>query len=260
MEEIPAITPEEVERLWPVPRVDSDKYSRGVVGLDTGSVQYPGAALLGCAGALHAGAGMVRYVGPALPELVLARFPSVVTADGRVQAMVLGSGWGETASPERLVAALERDVPLVLDADALTLLPVELPEQCLLTPHAGELAKLLDRERAAVQADPVGHVRRAAETFGATVLLKGATQYVGTPDGAVTTAVPGPSWTAQAGSGDVLAGACGTLLAAGMSAHHAALLAASLQAMAAVAFPGPHPPDRLAEGFADVLGRLFPQS
>ncbi|TRY19856.1 NAD(P)H-hydrate dehydratase [Tessaracoccus rhinocerotis] len=260
MDEITSTTPEDVERWWPVPRVDSDKYSRGVVGLDTGSQQYPGAALLGCAGALHAGAGMVRYLGEAPARLVLLRFPSVVTADGRVQAMVLGSGWGEGAAQARMDAALERGVPLVVDADALGLLPDELPADCLLTPHAGELARLLGTERRRVEAEPAEHAREAAEHYGATVLLKGPTQYVCTPEGAVSTAVGGPSWTAQAGSGDVLAGACGALLAAGVGAERAGLLAASLQAMAAVAFPGPHPPDRLAEGFADVLGRLFPQS
>lgn len=201
---------------------------------------------------------MVRYLGEAPGHLVLQRFPSVVSGDGRVQAMVVGSGWGELAAEDRFRAAVERGVPLVVDADALTLLTAALPAGSLLTPHAGELARLLQVERRRVQAEPVAHVRRAAKEFGATVLLKGATQYVCTPEGAVTTAVPGTAWTAQAGSGDVLAGACGALLAAGLAADRAALLAASLQAMAAVAIPGPHPPEKLAEGFADVLGTLFP--
>ena len=164
----------DVARWWPVPGPDSHKYTRGVVGLDTGSSHYPGAALLGCAGALHAGPGMVRYLGDAPQELVLSRFPSIVMADGRVQAMVLGSGWGDLDdASKRLAGAIERDVPLVLDADALQLLPTHLPENSLLTPHAGELAALLGIDREEVDADPMGRALEAASRFNATVLLKG---------------------------------------------------------------------------------------
>ncbi len=198
----------DVARWWPVPGPDSHKYTRGVVGLDTGSSHYPGAALLSCAGALHTGPGMVRYLGGAPQELVLPRFPSIVMADGRVQVMVLGSGWGDLDdASERLAGAIERGVPLVLDADALRLLPTNLPENSLLTPHAGELAGMLGIERDDVDADPLGKAREAASRFGVTVLLKGGTQYVATPEGTVTIAVRGPAWTGQAGSGDTLAAA-----------------------------------------------------
>lgn len=248
----------DVARWWPVPGPDSHKYTRGVVGLDTGSSDYPGAGILSCAGALHAGPGMVRYLGGAPQELVLTRFPSIVFADGRVQAMVLGSGWGERPdAQDRLSAASERGVPLVLDADALTLLPAELPQGCLLTPHAGELAGMLKVGRSEVEADPIGSARRAAATFGATVLLKGGTQYVADPGGNVTIAVRGPAWTGQAGSGDTLAGACGTLLAAGLDAPRAAVLAASLQAIAASQHPGPYAPDVLASMFPAVIAGLL---
>ena len=115
----------------------------------------------------------------------------------------------------------------------------------LLTPHAGELAGLLGVPRTAVEEDPVAHVTRAASETGATVLLKGATQYVADPSGRVTVAVPGPAWTAQAGSGDTLAGLCAAMLAAGRPADEAALLGASLQAIAARNFPGPRPPQDL---------------
>ncbi|RMB58354.1 NAD(P)H-hydrate epimerase [Tessaracoccus antarcticus] len=247
----------DVARWWPVPGPDSHKYTRGVVGLDTGSSHYPGAALLGCAGALHAGPGMVRYLGGAPQGLVVSRFPSVVMADGRVQAMVLGSGWGDLEdAAERLAGALSRGVPLVLDADALSLLPADLPPGSLLTPHAGELARMLGVQRHEVDADPMGKAREAASRFGATVLLKGGTQYVATPSGTVTIAVRGPAWTGQAGSGDTLAGACGTLLAAGLEADRAAILGASLQAITASRHPGPHPPDVLASFFPDVIADL----
>ncbi len=247
----------DIARWWPVPGPNSHKYTRGVVGLDTGSADYPGAALLGCAGALHTGPGMVRYVGGAPQELVVSRFPSIVTADGRVQAMVLGSGWGDLEDAEaRLGRAIERAVPLVVDADALSHLPMALPEGSLLTPHAGELARLLDVERDEVAADPIGSAKRAAARCGATVLLKGGTQYVATPSGDVTIAVRGPAWTGQAGSGDTLAGACGTLLAAGLGAERAAIVAASLQAITASRHPGPHPPDVLASYFPAVIADL----
>ena len=232
---------------WPGPL--SDKYSRGVVGLDTGSAAYPGAALLGVDGALHAGAGMVRYAGPAR-EAVLSRFPSVVApldadAPGRVQAWVCGSGW-PGPDPQRLARRLADGVPVVLDAGALADLPRDLPPGCLLTPHAGELARLLGVDRSAVADDPIGHASRAAARSGATVLLKGATQYAVAPDGAVLIAEPGPSWSATAGSGDTLAGIAGTLLAAGLDAWRAGALAASLQARAARALPGPRTPEEVS--------------
>lgn len=246
----------DVAAAWPWPDATSDKYSRGVVLLDTGSDAYPGAALLGIAGALHTGAGMVRCVGTGAKELVLGKYPSVVMGEGRCQAAVVGSGWGD-ADRERFERALGLGVPVVVDADALGAIGDEpLPEGWLLTPHAGELARLLDVAREHVEREPLRHAREAAKRTGAAVLLKGATQYVAEPSGRVTIAVPGPAWTAQAGSGDVLAGVCGTLLAAGLPAWRAAVLGASLQAMTAASHPGPHPPDRLAEWFGDEIGAL----
>lgn len=243
---------------YPYPGSTSDKYGRGVVGLDTGSSAYPGAAVLGAAGAIHGGAGMVRYAGEA-PDAVLARYPNVVPSrdrdrPGRVQAWVCGSGW-EADADARLSRRLADGVPCVLDAGALEVLPGTLPPGCVLTPHAGELARLLGVERVEVEADPVRHAREASARHGAVVLLKGATQYVASPDGQVLVAAAGLSWTATAGSGDVLAGACGALLAAGLPAARAAVLAASLQALASVEHPGPIPPQQLAEAFPAVIAR-----
>ncbi|WP_232549398.1 bifunctional ADP-dependent NAD(P)H-hydrate dehydratase/NAD(P)H-hydrate epimerase [Propioniciclava soli] len=242
---------------YPTPDASSDKYSRGVVGIDTGTDDYPGAAVLGVAGALWSGAGMVRYAGPSRPaDFVLAAHPSVVVpvdpADpGRVQAWVCGSGWpGPDA--ERLARRVADDVPVVVDAGALGALPTAapdgLPVHSVLTPHAGELARLLEVERAEVEADPLTHARRAARQTGATVLLKGANQFAVEPDGTALLALPGTPWTATAGSGDVLAGIVGTCVAAGLPAARAAVLGASLQAATARAErAAPIPPDRLAE-------------
>ena len=278
---------DDLARLWPVPGPGDDKYSRGVVGMDTGSSQYPGAAVLGTLGALRTGAGMVRYVGPRRPsDLVLAAMPSVVLADGRVQAWVVGSGWGQddpAANERRLHHRCADGVPMVIDADALSLLPAELPDGCLLTPHAGELARMLGVDRDEVRENPRESAMQAARRFGATVLLKGAIQWVADPNGHVVestpseildvadhpgagqmptgqagcaAALPGPAWTGQAGSGDVLAGVCGTLLAAGVSAGWAGLLGASLQALTACRHPGPWSPDQLAGFFPEIIGAL----
>ena len=252
----------DVAAAWPVPTAGDDKYARGVVGVDTGSARYPGAAVLSVLGALYGGAGFVRYAGDdAARAPLLVRAPSLTYGSGRVQAWVLGCGWDDQAfNHGRLAARLADGVPCVLDATVLDLLPgwdEPLPPGCLLTPHAGELARLLGTERAAVVADPLASARAAADRFGAAVLLKGATQVVASPgEPVVDLAVPGPAWTAQAGSGDVLAGLAGTLLAAGLPAAEAAVLAASLQAMAASRHPGPYPPDALARRLPRVIARL----
>lgn len=248
----------DIARLWPVPGPDSDKYSRGVVGIDTGSAQYPGAAILGTIGALHSGAGMIRFVGLGRPaDLIAATLPSVTHGEGRVQARLVGSGWGSAPdNAERLHRRLHDGLPTVVDADALTVLPDQLPAGCLLTPHAGELARLLGVERQQVVDDPIEHARRAAARWGATVLLKGASQYIVEPSGRVRLAVPGPAWTAQAGSGDVLAGICATLLAADLSAADAALCGASVQAIAAASKPGPWPPEVIARELPAVIAGL----
>jgi len=256
-------TPDELATAWPLPDASSDKYSRGVVGLDTGSVDYPGAAVLSAAGAVGAGAGMVRYLGP-LPVAprVLDRFPNVVIGQGRVQALVVGSGWGERKDTGVVTRAMKAGVPMVVDADALRHLPTRGGHAAVvLTPHAGELARLLGLQRAEVEADPLAAVRTAVAHTGCTVLLKGATQYVATPgEHRVWLAIPGPGWTAQAGSGDVLAGACGSLLAAGLPPLEAALAAASVQAVAAGRYPGPLPPQALAERMFNVVREVVQNS
>lgn len=255
-------TDADLASAWPVPDAGSDKYSRGVVGLDTGSVDYPGAAVLTAAGAVGAGAGMVRYLGaPAVAARILDRFPNVVVGQGRVQALVLGSGWGDRKDRGVVARAVGAGVPLVVDADALRHLPERGHAGVLLTPHAGELARLLGTSRPEVEADPPAAVRAVADATGCTVLLKGATQYVASPgDDRIWLAPPGPAWTAQAGSGDVLAGACGSLLAAGLGAAEAALAAAGLQALAARRTPGPMPPQELAATFPRAVWELAQNS
>lgn len=249
----------DVAAHWPVPGPTSDKYARGVVGVDTGSPDYPGAGVLSTYGAVYGGAGMVRYLGAERSAAIIGReLPNVVFGEGRVQSWLVGSGWGDRPDGDEIIAGLvDEGLPMVIDADGLRFLPDALPGTTLLTPHAGELARLLGWDRTEVTADPVRAVRQAADDTGATVLLKGATQLVATPGTTtVDVAVPGPAWTGQAGSGDVLGGLCAAVLAAGVGARTAAVLGASVQAMAAARFPGPIPPQDLARHCAVIIGEL----
>jgi hydroxyethylthiazole kinase-like uncharacterized protein yjeF len=250
---------DDLARAWPYPTERSDKYARGVVGVDTGSDQYPGAAVMSVYGAVYGGAGYVRFLGAERPAAIIsAQLPNVVFSPGRVQAHLFGSGWGERADGAKVLAAVaEEGLPAVVDADGLGYLPKPAPSSWLLTPHAGELARLLERERSWVEEDPVRAVTAGAQQTGATVLLKGATQLVAAPDvSPVLVAVPGPAWTAQAGSGDVLGGVCAALLAAGVDAQRAGQLGASVQAVAAAEHPGVLAPQELARAIGQALGRL----
>jgi len=219
---------------WPVAGASDDKYRRGVLGVVAGGPTYTGAAVLCTGGAVRAGAGMVRYVGPSAPsDLVRARWPEVVPGNGQVQAWLIGPGLDPEADADQREAAetaLASDLPCVVDAGALGLVPDHRAAPTLLTPHAGELARLLqahgdDVSRADVEAAPLRHARRAAELTGATVLLKGAVTLVVPPRGPARSQADGPHWLATAGSGDVLAGIAGALLAAGLSPLDAGTLA-----------------------------------
>ena len=250
---------DDLAHAWPYPNERSDKYARGAVGVDTGSDQYPGAAVMSTYGAVYGGAGYVRFLGAERPAATIsAQLPNVVFSPGRVQAHLFGSGWGDRSDGATvLAAAAEQGLPAVVDADGLGYLPKPAPASWLLTPHAGELARLLGRDRSWVEEDPVRAVIDAARQTGATVLLKGATQLVAAPDDRrVLVAVPGPAWTAQAGSGDVLGGVCAALLAAGVNAQKAGQLGASVQAVAAAAHPGVLAPQELARAIGETLGRL----
>ncbi|WP_372729959.1 NAD(P)H-hydrate dehydratase, partial [Nocardioides sp.] len=229
---VQALQAADVARLLPRPRQDAHKYTRGVVGIRAGSARYPGAGLLSVAGASAGLCGMVRFVGEqAVADRVREAHPEVVGA-GRVQAWVIGSGGGDCAGDE-LAAALEDGVPVVVDADALVHVTAGLGVPAVLTPHAGELARMLGVERAAIEAAPLAHVRRAAETYDAVVLLKGRHSLVATPDGQVRATTTGLPWLATAGAGDVLGGVIGSLLAAGLTPYDAASVGSWLHGAAA---------------------------
>ena len=246
-----ALQTADVAALLPEPDRDADKYRRGVVGILAGSARYPGAAALTTGAALHGGAGYVRVAaGPGVADVVRRAWPEAVveagaddsdpTAVGRVQAWAAGPGIGtDDQAHDRLAKVLAADLPTVLDADALTLLgqdPALLSGRSaptLLTPHAGELARLLDVDRAAVEGRRLEYVRLAAERYPATVLLKGSTTLVATPGRPTRVNPMGSPWLATAGSGDVLTGLTGSLLAAGLDPHDAGSVGAWLHGLAA---------------------------
>ncbi|MBW3705257.1 bifunctional ADP-dependent NAD(P)H-hydrate dehydratase/NAD(P)H-hydrate epimerase [Streptomyces griseus] len=234
----------DVAALLPAPGPESDKYRRGVVGVVAGSERYPGAAVLAVAGALHGGAGAVRYVGPGA-DAVIARYPEALvhagppSEAGRVQAWVVGPGLGDGRGAEAAVAdVLAADVPVLVDADGLRLLDAETVRTrtapTVLTPHAGEAAALLGTAREEVEAGRLAAVRELAARYRATVLLKGSTTLVAEArDTPVRVNPTGTSWLATAGSGDVLSGLTGSLLAAGLAPRDAASVGAYLHGLAA---------------------------
>ena len=217
---------DDIAELLPRPGAESDKYRRGVLGLLAGSDRFTGAALLSAGGAVHGGAGMVRVVTtPEAAVLVRQKWPeTVVTVHpdegdwdllgsvGRVQAWVAGPGMGtDSDAVARLTAILRTDLPVLVDADGLTILSQHedlLPRSggregapTLITPHAGELARLLGTDPASVEARRLEHARRAAGQLGVTVLLKGSTTVVASPDsGPVLVNPTGTPWLATAGS------------------------------------------------------------
>lgn len=197
-----------------VPSSSDDKYSRGVLGVITGSTMYPGAAVIGVEAALRTGVGMVRYRGPeSAASLVLQRRPEAVVSDGRVQAWLIGSGMDhlERESLAQMIESLQRPVPAVLDGGALDLHD-RAAGPVVITPHFRELARLMGVEVGKIADDPSAWARRAADELGVTVLLKGHTTYVAGPGISLCTA-SAPSWLATAGAGDALAGILGSLVA-----------------------------------------------
>jgi hydroxyethylthiazole kinase-like uncharacterized protein yjeF len=277
-----AISPQrhDISELLPRPGPESDKYRRGVLGLLAGSDRFTGAALLATGGAVHGGAGMVRVVtAPAAaalvrqvwPETVLTVHPDdpdwdLIGSVGRVQAWVAGPGMG--TGPDalaRLTAILGTDLPVLVDADGLTilsqvtkLLPRAAPT--LITPHAGELSRLLGTDPSSVEAQRLEHARRAADQLGVTVLLKGSTTVIASPADSQPVLVnpTGTPWLATAGSGDVLSGLAGALLAQGLEPAQAGLAAAYLHGLAGRLAAAPDPDSGEAPIGASDLVRALP--
>lgn len=248
LSEVPAATTTlqsvDVACLLTPPSATDHKYTRAVVRTTCGSARYPGAGVLAALAAQYSGASMVRMDAPApVTQLALAREPGLVTGAGRAQCVVVGSGMDPDDEDDRaridtaLADAANADIPLVVDAGALPVAAQyrreQLPTFMVWTPHAGEAAQLLAQltgqewSRSRVEACPRVAAQRISEMTGAIVVLKGAaTVVVGPvpprlgsdigsdqPRHACYVQSEAPSWAATAGSGDVLAGTLGTMLA-----------------------------------------------
>ncbi|HEV8566314.1 MAG TPA: NAD(P)H-hydrate dehydratase [Actinoplanes sp.] len=258
----------DIATWWPRPGPASDKYSRGVVGVATGSATYPGAAMLSVSGALAGPTGMVRYAGSAAPDVVRAH-PSVIAVPrvseaGRVQAWVCGSGLGtDDAARTELRSVLATSLPVVLDADALTLLvdgqhaaDLRRDAPLVITPHDGEFKRLAGE---APGADRVAAACKLAAWINGVVLLKGYRTIVATPAGEVWANPTGTPALATAGSGDVLAGLLGSLLAGGLAPERAAIAAAYVHGLAGrrAAEDGPVTSPDVASALRPVLADLL---
>ena len=272
-----SLTGPEIAARWPVPGRADHKYTRGVLGVVAGSDTYPGAAVLACLGALESGVGIIRYIGPRrVTDHVLTHVPESVPGMGQVQAWLLGSGVEDDPNQDIAIdTALKSGLPCVVDAGALQACVerrwagerTTTADRILLTPHAGELARILrivgiNAERSEIEARPVYFGRVLARAIDVTVLVKGATTVVAAPDGVVAAQSEAPPWLATAGAGDVLAGVAGALMAAGLNALDAGEISAHVHGRAAAAAHrdrsgGPIHATAVARAVAGVVGELL---
>ena len=240
-------------------RVDDHKYRAGYVAVLAGSTAYPGAAWLAAQAACGSGAGYVRLLMNAgaadgvrnrLVEAVLQEIGPgdflddagpvlAVLSDERLGALVAGPGLGRDPATMAAVrqVILESTVPAVLDADGLFAFagaPGDLQGRpgLVLTPHVGELAALLGVPVAELAAASLAAARRAAAATGQVVLLKGSSTVIAAPSGETRVVVQGPPQLASAGTGDVLSGIIGALLAKGLEPFEAAYAGAWIHAEA----------------------------
>jgi hydroxyethylthiazole kinase-like uncharacterized protein yjeF len=258
----------DVGRAWRVPGPTDDKYSQGVTGVAAGSATYPGAAVLSCGAAVLATSGMVRYAGWAADE-VRSRWPEIVATGsvedaGRVQSWIVGPGLGTGQAGRAVLAEVFGDgVATVVDADGITLL-ADTPTvwdardpdaPVVLTPHAGEFARIAEPLGISLGADRVAATRALAARLKSVVLLKGNTTVVAAPDGRALVNPASSSWLATAGSGDVLSGLIGALLATGLDPWLAAGCASWVheEAGALAAADAPAPASLILQAIPDAI-------
>ncbi len=240
----------QILRSVPRRRPDQSKYGAGSVLVAGGSPGMTGAVCLTARAAFRADAGYVTVAAPreSLPvieanvlEAVKRPLEEVWEARERADALALGPGLGRSDDRRELVRRLleESDLPAEVDADALfELTPFGREAATVLTPHAGELGRLLGRESSDVDAHRIGSARAAADRFGCTVLLKGADTIVASPgEEGVLVAALGTAALATAGTGDVLTGVIAAFLAKGLDARTAAAAGAAAQQIASTLLP-----------------------
>ncbi len=252
------------------------KHGRGKVSILAGSAESPGAAVLAALGAEAGPSGLTELLLDAPLVATLApRIPAVICRapwpglPENSDALVLGPGWGRGADREELLGeALTSDCAIVLDADALHLLAARGPDsaartaELVLTPHPGEAAVLLGArtpKTADVIAEPFAAAARIATSYGAICVLKLGVTVIAHPDGRLAAWDGANPLAASAGSGDVLAGLCGSLLAAGYPAWDAARIAVILHGLAGLdaAATGVFSADSLAPSIARRCGMFI---
>jgi hydroxyethylthiazole kinase-like uncharacterized protein yjeF len=274
-------------RAHPLPPVvDGDKETKGRILVVAGSREVPGAALLTASAAMRAGAGKLRIatvagiavpVGLAMPEAMVVGLPedeeggfaraavrSLADQVGNVDAVVAGPGLAEGDACERIAEMLiGSDARIALDAALLRALqPLDSARKTMpvLLPHSGELASLLNCDESKIERDPVGCGRRAADLYRSVVLVKGVISHVVTPAGDVWTYDGGAPGLGVSGSGDVLAGIVGGLLARGAEPLSALLWAVWLHGEAGAALAKRIGPiGFLAREIADEIPALLPR-
>ena len=270
-------TPRDAAKCIITPSDLDHKYSRGVLGVITGSAKFPGAAVLTTAAASATGVGMLRFHSSSgLAHLVLHRTPSVVVQPGKVNAWLVGSGIDSRKYSDITTWLRHRwykltalqSVPTVLDAGALQLAG-SLEQPTVITPHCAELASLLtargvDVLAEAIEGDPKKWVQLAADTLGVTVLLKGSTTYVANDELLLQLPVATP-WLATAGTGDVLAGIIGALVATNTieilndynQLAYVAATGAFIHARAAASIQGPINAEALIDAIPHAISKLI---
>jgi hydroxyethylthiazole kinase-like uncharacterized protein yjeF len=215
----------DVKKSIVIPSDLDNKYSRGVLGVITGSAKFPGAAVLSAGAASATGLGMIRFHSSSgLAHLVLHKNPEVVVQPGPVTAWLAGSGidakkYSDVTTWQRhrwFTLIAKQSVPTILDAGALHLAG-KLDQPTVITPHAGELSRLLRSrgmtvESETIEGDPKKWARVASQELGVVVLLKGSRTVVAQGEDLIELPSSTP-WLATAGTGDVLAGILGALVA-----------------------------------------------
>lgn len=294
----------ELTQFFPQPLPTDHKYSRGVCGIVAGSPEYPGAAILATSAAARTGCGMAKFFGPeSLRFHIAGQVPEAVTSsestDGAVvSAWLLGPGAVGDERRADIVHALASGRPALIDAAALEPTAQWVVDQGkltpahLLTPHVGELVRLLtwlyalapekweeetglgEPSKEAIGKDPLAWTKLAARITGATVMLKGNTAWISTPDGQSFSYRARTSWLATAGSGDTLSGIIASILAQytarweatghqPQTSEYAKIIALgvhihNLSALAANrGLPGPVPPSYLGQSIPLAIAQML---
>ena len=244
--------------ILPNPGPDAHKYTRGMVAIIAGTMS--GAADLAALAAMRAGAGYVTLLGDSQgPPHALVRTPfsDQALANDRIGALVIGPGLGrDDIARSRLEAALTSNHPLIIDGDALRLIDPErikaLKVPVILTPHAGEFDALFGKS----DTDKITRARDAATRANAIVVFKGADTVIAAPDGRFRIAPGASDWLSTAGTGDVLAGAIGAMLAARLDPLDAACAGVWLHGDAARRLGPAFIADDLAEALRSARAAL----